>query len=70
MKSPKMKPNAYSAVKSSHIGSPSSPVTVAARMTPVASPATQWRVEPTVCFHNGLMNASCSPGCGSLSAMT
>jgi len=29
---------------------------------PVASPATQWMVEPVPCFHKGLMKVSCSPG--------
>ena len=42
----------------------------AAVMMPVASPATQWTVEPTPCFHRGLMNSSCSPGLGSLSDKT
>ena len=41
MKNPKAKPRMYSAVMSNHIGSPSSPVIVAAMITPVASPATQ-----------------------------
>ena len=41
-----------------------------ATMMPVASPATQWIVDPTPCRHNGLMKFSCSPGRGSLSAIT
>ena len=55
MKKPKPKPSRYSAVMSNHIGNPSSPVIVAAMITPVASPATQWSVEPSACFHIGRM---------------
>jgi len=70
MNKPKAKPAAYSMMRSSHIGKPSAAVTAAARMMPVASPAMQWMVEPTPCFHSGSMNFSCSPGRGSLSART
>jgi hypothetical protein len=38
---PNAKPAAYSTMKSIHIGRPSAAVTAAARMIPVASPATQ-----------------------------
>jgi len=41
MKSPKAKPAAYSTMRSIHIGRPSEAVMTAARMMPVASPATQ-----------------------------
>jgi hypothetical protein len=70
MNRPKAKPAVYSTIRSIHIGNPRAAVMTAAVMMPVASPATQWTVEPTPCFHRGLMNSSCSPGLGSLSAMT
>ncbi len=70
MKSPNPKPVRYSTMRSAHIGRPSAAVITAARMIPVASPATQWIVDPTPCFHSGAMNFSCSPGRGSLSART
>ena len=70
MKRPKAKPARYSTIRSSHMGRPSAAVIAAARMMPVASPATQWMVEPTPCFQSGLVNSSCSPGRGSLSAST
>ena len=41
MRSPKRKPAMYSISRSAHIGSPSRAVMIAARMIPVASPATQ-----------------------------
>jgi hypothetical protein len=41
MKRPKLNPVAYSTIRSSHIGSPRVEVMAAARMMPVASPATQ-----------------------------
>src|SRR5882724_8202478 len=62
MKRPKAKPAAYSTIKSIHMGKPSVAVMAAAAMIPVASPATQCTVEPTPCFHRGLMNSSCVPG--------
>ena len=67
---PNRKPPMYSTIRSAHIGRPTSVATTAASMIPVASPATQWTVEPTLCFHSGLMNSSWPPGVGSLSAMT
>jgi hypothetical protein len=39
-------------------------------MIPVASPAQQWIVLPTACFHSGEMNFSCVPSRSSLSART
>lgn len=56
---PKVKPSRYSHVKSIHIENPSAVVMAAAKMMPVTSPARQWMVEPSACFHSGLMNASC-----------
>src|SRR5713226_3582002 len=50
MKSPNANPAAYSTMRSNHIGNPSVAVMTAARMMPVASPATQWIVEPTPLF--------------------
>jgi NADH-quinone oxidoreductase subunit I len=41
MKRPKAKPAKYSTIRSCHIGRPRVAVTTAAKMTPVASPATQ-----------------------------
>ena len=70
MNNPQAKPVTYSTTRSSHIGRPSEAVMTAARMIPVASPATQWMVLPTPCFHSGEVNCSCSPGRGSLSAST
>lgn len=63
----KAKAKTYSTIKSSYIGSPNAAVTAAAiMMMPVASPATQWIIEPIACFQSGLMNCSCVPGAGSL----
>ena len=70
MKRPNENPATYSTIRSIHIGRPMSAVTAAARMIPVASPATQWMVLPIPCFHSGDVNCSCSPGRGSLSAST
>ena len=70
MKRPKANPARYSTMRSIHIGRPRLAVITAATMMPVASPATQWIVDPTPCRHNGLMKFSCSPGRGSLSAIT
>lgn len=58
MSRPKPNPTAYSTTRSIPIGKPTRAVTVAARMMPVASPATQWMVEPIACFHIGLTNSS------------
>src|SRR6266542_4351728 len=66
MNKPNPKPAAYSMTRSIPIGSPSSPVMVAATMIPVASPATQWIVEPRPCFQSGWMKRSWVPGNGSL----
>ena len=66
MNSPNAKPAAYSTMRSIHIGKPMSAVTVAARMIPVASPATQWIVDPRPCFQSGATKRSCVPGRGSL----
>ena len=68
--SPTENPATYSTIRSIHIGRPSVAVMTAAAMIPVASPATQWIVEPMPCFDSGLMKSSCVPGCGSLSAST
>ena len=62
MKSPKANPARYSMMRSSHMGKPRVAVTTAARMMPVASPATQWIAEPIPCFHNGRVNSSWVPG--------
>ena len=67
---PNANPAAYSMIRSSHMGRPSDATTTAATMMPVASPATQWMVDPMPCFHSGRVNSSCSPGRGSLSAST
>ena len=65
---PKRNPAMYSTIRSIHIGNPSVAVMTAAKMMPVASPATQWMVLPTPCFHSGRTNSSWVPGWGSLSA--
>lgn len=62
---PNAKPKAYSVTRSTHIGVPTAAVMTAAMMIPVASPATQWMVDPSACFHIGLTNSSCVPGAGS-----
>ena len=67
---PNKNPAVYSMIRSNHIGRPISATATAATMMPVASPATQCTVEPTPCFHSGLMNSSWPPGVGSLSAIT
>ena len=67
---PNAKPATYSTTKSTAIGSPSRPVTVAATMIPVASPARQWMVDPRPCFQSGVVNVSCVPGDGSLHEST
>lgn len=36
----------------------------------MASPATQWMVEPSPCFHSGVTKRSCVPGQGSLHEST
>ena len=48
MKSPNENPARYSTIRSIHIGNPRKAVVAAARMMPVASPATQWIVLPTL----------------------
>jgi hypothetical protein len=63
------KPAAYSTIRSIHIEKPSAAVMAAARMMPVASPATQCTVELMPCFHSGRTNSSWAPGRGSLSLM-
>jgi hypothetical protein len=63
--SPKANPARYSTTTSSHIGRPNAEVMTAEAMMPVASPATQWIVEPSPCFQSGRTNCSCPPGAGS-----
>ena len=67
---PKAKPKTYSTMVSPHMGRPAAVVTTEAKMMPVASPATQWMVDPSDCFHSGATNSSCVPGLGSLQDST
>lgn len=65
MNRPKAKPAAYSIQMSTPICRLKKLVITAATMMPVASPAAQWMVEPTACFHSGAIKASCVPDEGS-----
>jgi hypothetical protein len=57
MNSPNANPAMYSTMRSTHIGRPNAAVIAAAAMIPVASPATQWMVDPMPCFHSGFVNS-------------
>src|SRR3954469_17797654 len=63
---PNPKPAAYSTRRSHFIGNPSAAVMAAAKMMPVASPATQWIVEPTPLFPERRREALVLAGAGLL----